>query len=421
MEDGPCYFGLDRVSAEDPEHYYRGGYCPVDIGDHIGRFKIVHKLGHGGFATVWLARENNKPGLVALKIVAADYSQTYEKLPEIASLLRSFPTLFVAERERFFVDSPNGHHLCQVLPVLGPTLEALIDSHHRLYPEYVRDFARQITSAVEVMHSSGLCHGGKDMGDVPPKRQEIKRRSASKPKQPGPRAPNYAVEAMDLTRLPSKYLSSKLYILDFDQAYLSHSPPRSLLGIPPRYLAPESIFEVRNGPPADIWALGCLIFRMRCGVELFGDLFESPSNTIAKMYAILGGHFPTRWKQVQFGDDGWPAHDGLQEGVGHHNFSGNYSFSDPSLREYVSSAIDVKRSKTVGHDIGIEKFCRYLPRDAFCRRGQLTQAWTAANSTQISQKEADSFYGLMRGLFEYNYTKRITASGMLGHTWFRGG
>jgi len=161
MEDGPCYFGLDRVIAEDPEHYYRGGYCPVDIGNRIGRFEIVHKLGHGGFATVWLAREDGKPGYVALKIVAADYSNTYEALPEIASLLRKFPTLFVAERERFFVDSPNGHHLCQVLPVLGPTLEALADSYHRLYPEYVRYFARQITSAVEVMHSSGLCHGGR--------------------------------------------------------------------------------------------------------------------------------------------------------------------------------------------------------------------------------------------------------------------
>ena len=120
----------------------------------------------------------------------------------------------------------------------------------------------------------------------PIKKQKIKLRSEYNPKSES-RAPNYAVQAIDLTRLPSMYLSGKLYILDFDQAYSSQNPQRSLLGIGPRYLMPESIFELRNGPPAYVWALGCPIFRTRCGLDIYEDLPETPSNGISRMYGVL--------------------------------------------------------------------------------------------------------------------------------------
>ncbi len=154
-------YHLPGLFAEDYEKYCEGGYHPIDIGDKIAqRFTIVHKLGYGGFATVWLAREEGESRYVALKVVAADYSETYEELPAIATLLEQFPDLFLAELERFHVDSPNGRHLCQIFPVLGPTLHPLTDVFHRLYPEIALDWCRQLVHAVEVMHSHGLCHGG---------------------------------------------------------------------------------------------------------------------------------------------------------------------------------------------------------------------------------------------------------------------
>lgn len=158
---GQRYYELDKIEAEDPELYCEGGYYPIHIRDQIGeRFKIVHKLGYGGYATVWLAREEDKHRYVALKIIIADQSETYESLDSIASLLDRFPDLFLAELERLFVHSPNGRHLCQVFPVLGPALDILTDYHHRLYPEYVRDLSLQMVQAIEVMHLNGLCHGG---------------------------------------------------------------------------------------------------------------------------------------------------------------------------------------------------------------------------------------------------------------------
>ncbi len=47
-----CY--TQEILAE----YRFGGYHPVSLGDTFaaGRYEVVHKLGWGGFSTVWLAR-----------------------------------------------------------------------------------------------------------------------------------------------------------------------------------------------------------------------------------------------------------------------------------------------------------------------------------------------------------------------------
>ncbi len=116
-------------------------------------------------------------------------------------------------------------------------------------------------------------------------------------------APKYIVEPMDLALLPPEYLTSKLTILDFDQAYPIQDPPCYLTGIAPQYMAPESIFEFKNGPPADVWALGCIMFRMRCGMQLFTDLPEIPMNAAANMFGIFRG-LPEPWMQVKFHRDG---------------------------------------------------------------------------------------------------------------------
>ena len=48
-----------EVDAESLERYRKGGYHPTHMGDTFedGRYKVIHKLGWGGYATVWLARD----------------------------------------------------------------------------------------------------------------------------------------------------------------------------------------------------------------------------------------------------------------------------------------------------------------------------------------------------------------------------
>ena len=49
-----CLISQERVSLYRP-----GGYHPVCLGDTFNekRYTIIHKLGWGGFSTVWLARD----------------------------------------------------------------------------------------------------------------------------------------------------------------------------------------------------------------------------------------------------------------------------------------------------------------------------------------------------------------------------
>ena len=48
-----------EVDAEPLERYRKGGYHPTHLGDHFkdGRYRIIHKLGWGAYATVWLAED----------------------------------------------------------------------------------------------------------------------------------------------------------------------------------------------------------------------------------------------------------------------------------------------------------------------------------------------------------------------------
>lgn len=47
------------ILAEPLHRYQPGGYHPVQLGDlfQAGRYKIVHKLGWGGWSTTWVARD----------------------------------------------------------------------------------------------------------------------------------------------------------------------------------------------------------------------------------------------------------------------------------------------------------------------------------------------------------------------------
>ena len=124
-------------------------------------------------------------------------------------------------------------------------------------------------------------------------------------------APEYVVVPVELGRLPSNYLSTRLRIIDFDHAFSTKTAPKQLSHIPYQYLAPENIFTLANGPPADIWALGCILYELRYPMAPFQDLMgSSPLATASRMCEILG-NLPREWMAFPF-EDGYPVHEPLQ-------------------------------------------------------------------------------------------------------------
>ena len=56
------------VDAEPLHRYRAGGYHPVRLGDLLedGRYKVLRKLGWGGYSTVWAARDQRSHRLPPL-------------------------------------------------------------------------------------------------------------------------------------------------------------------------------------------------------------------------------------------------------------------------------------------------------------------------------------------------------------------
>jgi len=175
----PARFRPPRLGdVECVEDYQPGGFQPVAIGDVFaqGRYRIVHKLGFGGSSTIWLAR-NQSGKLVTLKVMRAEVSsKPVEEVPELAiprklleyiqargSVVHSnIQTL----KDHFTENGPNGSHLCLVSELAGPSILSLSDSpgrvigSRRLRSDLARKVAKQVTCAVELMHTAGFVHGG---------------------------------------------------------------------------------------------------------------------------------------------------------------------------------------------------------------------------------------------------------------------
>ncbi|KIM86044.1 hypothetical protein PILCRDRAFT_816587 [Piloderma croceum F 1598] len=100
--------------------YARGGYHPINLGDVSQlRYKVVRKLGWGGYSTVWLAYDQRSGRHVAIKVLTADASAS-NKLHELQFLQhiqahnRHHPghSRVIQLLDNFYQAGPHGSHLC---------------------------------------------------------------------------------------------------------------------------------------------------------------------------------------------------------------------------------------------------------------------------------------------------------------------
>ncbi|RMD41612.1 hypothetical protein DV735_g3524, partial [Chaetothyriales sp. CBS 134920] len=343
-----CPSDLDE--CEDLEYYEPGGFHPVHLGDvYDNRYRVVYKLFFGGFSTVWLARDTLVNRWVALKIVIATESSTYNTRSVIAghpgvvlptpparhiteseSSLAGSSDLFITVDRQFWIDGPNGRHLCLVYPALGPDLSRLSRGiYSRLKPDFARQLSLQAAQALVQLHSNGLCHGDFTASNIllrltdefdsyeeddlltlfrPPQTAPLQTYSG---KPPRPHGPDYIVEALNFCSSSAtvNVLSSKICVIDFDQSFTTTSPPQELPGIPAKYLAPEVAVGLSPSPASDVWALGCAIFRIRTGDDIFFDYDTNCPADALREIAKAMGPLSEEWKQTRFSEDGLPVTD----------------------------------------------------------------------------------------------------------------
>lgn len=176
------------IDEEDPNSYATGRFFPVELGNRFkhGRYQVLHKLGWGGFATIWLARDNVyvEPALLFCRIhsdceVSSTETNVALKFINTAlnkrehQILRHLQTSRLADEnashpgrdavvqllDDFAVDST---HMCLVLEVLGDNLRARTDKdkHRRLPKVAAQSIVHQVALGVDYLWRCGVAHGG---------------------------------------------------------------------------------------------------------------------------------------------------------------------------------------------------------------------------------------------------------------------
>ncbi|KAK9317523.1 kinase-like domain-containing protein [Lipomyces starkeyi] len=270
---------LDNI--EQIESYRQGGFHPVSIGDRFsrGRYRILHKLGFGGFSTVWLARDEQSHRLILqyLEESATDH-------PACDHILSVFDN---------FTIGPNGFHTIHIC--YSPGRRA---GSRRLRGSLARKFAKQVTLAVGYLHSRGVAHGDLNTSNVLIQLAYVDSWSDKDVYEllgcPSGElnnlmcAPKYLVEPANISNLESKWFTEKVLLVDFGQSFMLHSlPPQNEVGYTMSYCAPELYFEGRASVWSEIWALGCTIFEIHAGCQLFESFLGGPHEVIQQVVQAL--------------------------------------------------------------------------------------------------------------------------------------
>ncbi|ETS74581.1 hypothetical protein PFICI_13065 [Pestalotiopsis fici W106-1] len=304
----------DEIGAEfleNIEDYRPGGFYPVDVGDEIlGQFKVYHKLGHGRLATVWLAVNFITPEWKAIKIFKASCSAKAALCYEQAKVaIETQPQLFESKSfllpdDGVWVDSPNGRHLCLVLPLLGPK----ITHHEDESADRQEKYLQQVVMCLRALHSLGIHHGGVhpgnllqtiDVGDVPiddmllvlgtPITFPVKPADESDGEFAKSHAPKYlTAPTRGLKRLP---LKPRIVLTDVEVALTMNEPARDSNTPSDKdfVLGWEKI-------KCDMWGLAFTVLRMRRALFLELPWYPKskswdPDSTRPALEAALGSLF----------------------------------------------------------------------------------------------------------------------------------
>lgn len=151
--------------------YHPQGYHPVRLGDEYSddRYCIIHKLGCGGYSTVWLARDRQQKRYAALKIILADETARTSESRSLRHLQHNkFPSTTGSKYisnllDEFHIEGPNGRHPCLALePAGGSVAESKEEAIHHMFPlEISRAVTAQAVLGVQAIHSRGIVHGGR--------------------------------------------------------------------------------------------------------------------------------------------------------------------------------------------------------------------------------------------------------------------
>jgi serine/threonine protein kinase len=149
-----------EVMAEPRDRYIRGLYYPVQIGEMLdNRYWVQHKLGWGGYSTVWLAYDTQDEKAVALKILSPDNDQTEYHIQNIILRIVQDTSGLLTYQSAFHLPGiNNSSHMVLAYPVRGPNLRDTLYKKRSAVPRMIA--AKQLLLSLNGLHDAGIVHNG---------------------------------------------------------------------------------------------------------------------------------------------------------------------------------------------------------------------------------------------------------------------
>jgi serine/threonine-protein kinase len=232
----------------------------MQIGDFVGRFRILEKIGSGGMGMVYRARDTNLERMVAVKVLPpgmmSDKSlrQRFVREAKAASAL-NHPNIITI----YDIGSSDGIEFIAMEYVQGHTLRDIL-SAKRLPLSKALDYSIQIAQALQAAHSAGIIHR-----DIKPENIMIA----------DERAHPSRVKLLDfgLAKLSALYQQGERVDLD--------SIKGAIFGTA-AYMSPEQAEGKYVDARSDIFSFGAVLYELLSGCKAF----QGTSN-LAMLHAVV--------------------------------------------------------------------------------------------------------------------------------------
>ena len=208
----------------------------------LAHYRLIEKIGEGGMGLVWKARDTKLDRDVAVKVLNSEISADHRRLTRFereAKLLASINHPNIATI--YGLDEQDGRHFIAMELIPGEDLAQRLDREPIGLGDALR-IARQIAAALEATHARGVIHR-----DLKPANVHV--------------TPNGDIKVLDFGIARDAQPGGE----EEPEATL----PGSILGTV-SYMSPEQARGKSVDAATDLWAFGCVMYRILCGRNAFG-------------------------------------------------------------------------------------------------------------------------------------------------------